>query len=1089
MVRIPRFGFVLGAWLLAAPQPALSQNDYPYNVDTRPKTGFLPDSMVGAIDSIGPADGGLHLNIPIASLPAGAAGMGFTLSLTYTSSIYSLLPGVWETPPYAVDPEDLEALDDYPIYYQDLFTGPGWRYNFQNYRIEEENRALTDSEDECAGGWPFHPRVFRTRAGLGDGSLHALHLYGYGRTAEFGLVEPEDFYPYNLRGDVNSTHEYCINPEGGYPDNLYDVRRTFYSSDGSYVKLEMGPDPGNEWILYLPDGGQARGTTNLASKLYDANGNWVEIVNACGDLSCSQPYTEIRDPYSAADPNRKIRIDYVAQVSGPSTHRITAPTATGAAQWTVDRELISVDRAGKTYQRTEEDYPLDWRTGTRKSLGLTTIGHVVVKEITYPTTPATGYAFGYNDGSGWGEVDRVTAPSGAVTAYTYEDDSHRGAGALMRNPVESRTVTHRDVAANRDVTDAWAYDYLGRTFVTTHPDGGVVTKRFENHDRQRIWKIEGPGGAVVEREWAHNAVDSIVGYEPMVNNPYVAQERRTVPDGDGNPSKTAITGFTYNGNGLLTSRVEYDWVDYGVTTGSAVKRQTDVWYHASHPSVSPTLDFTTGYWREHNPTYWSGATLPRRLNAVRRQEVSDGATTYAVTEYDYDNAYTTGNVTAEKRWDSVKSPALPTLGTLSAANAQVRTRAYNGQGNPTQFYAPEIRTTVTYGSLPGVAGPGPYPTRVVYAPGTADARTWTYDWDDASGWLNSRTDEDNGLTTAYTFDALGRPLTVNEAGERKTVIAYADDALRVTTLRDRDAFGDGALQTITQHDALGRVTQAQTTDTASTWITAVTRYVHTAGSPVTVVSSTPYRTTSDSTLEWTCAEPDVLGRTTAVAVFKGSDPPTDCESEDNRTGIARTAYDADTTTVTDPADIVTERITDALGRLTRVTEDPDNTDPNDDLPYVTTYEYDPLDNLTEVTQGVQTREFQYSSLSRLLSAENPESGTTHYTYYDSGNLKTRTDARGVAATFEYDGLQRILTTEYAIPPDPTRKRQTTGRRRPPTSPIATTRRDRRTSVCCSRSPRPWPPPVMPTTVWGASRHSPRPSRGTRTPLHSPTTII
>ena len=354
----------------------------------------------------------------------------------------------------------------------------------------------------------------------------------------------------------------------------------------------------------------------------------------------------------------------------------------------------------------------------------------------------------------------------------------------------------------------------------------------------------------------------------------------------------------------------------------------------------------------------------------------------------------------------------------------MRTRAYNGQGNPEEFYAPEIRTTVTYGSLTGVAGPGPYPTRVVYAPGTAEARTWTYDWDDASGWLNSRTDEDNGLTTAYTFDPLGRPLTVEEAvvdevGERKTVITYADDTLRVKTVRDRDAFGDGALQTITQHDALGRVTQAQTTDTDSTWITAVTRYGHTAGSPVTVVSSTPYRTTDDPTLEWTCVESDVLGRTTAVGVFKGTDPPTDCESEDNRTGITRTAYDADTATVTDPADIVTERMTDALGRLTQVTEDPDNTDPNDDFPYVTSYAYDPLDNLTTVTQGVQTRAFVYSSLSRLRSASNPESGTTRYAYDDAGNLQTRTDARGVAASFTYDGLQRILTTNYAIPPDPT----------------------------------------------------------------------
>ena len=61
----------------------------------------------------------------------------------------------------------------------------------------------------------------------------------------------------------------------------------------------------------------------------------------------------------------------------------------------------------------------------------------------------------------------------------------------------------------------------------------------------------------MEREWAHNSVESLVGYDQFTDNPFVEQERRTVPDMAGAASKTAITDYAYNGNGLLTSRIEY----------------------------------------------------------------------------------------------------------------------------------------------------------------------------------------------------------------------------------------------------------------------------------------------------------------------------------------------------------------------------------------------------------------------------------------------------------------------------------------------------------------------------------------------------
>jgi YD repeat-containing protein len=110
-----------------------------------------------------------------------------------------------------------------------------------------------------------------------------------------------------------------------------------------------------------------------------------------------------------------------------------------------------------------------------------------------------------------------------------------------------------------------------------------------------------------------------------------------------------------------------------------------------------------------------------------------------------------------------------------------------------------------------------------------------------------------------------------------------------------------------------------------------------------------------------------------------------------------TLYDAEFTTVRDQAGKERRSMVDGLGRLARVDE-PDgsgNLGSKSAPVQPTFYSYDALGNLTQVSQGVQRRSFVYSSLSRLISATNPESGTTTYQYDNNGNLSSKTDARGI----------------------------------------------------------------------------------------------
>src|SRR5260221_9916619 len=151
---------------------------------------------------------------------------------------------------------------------------------------------------------------------------------------------------------------------------------------------------------------------------------------------------------------------------------------------------------------------------------------------------------------------------------------------------------------------------------------------------------------------------------------------------------------------------------------------------------------------------------------------------------------------------------------------------------------------------------------------------------------------------------------------------------------------------------------------------------------------------------WTPSKSDNAGRMVEVQTFSGTTLPSPWDSNTTTTGTVTTSYDEEFTTVTDQAGKVRRSVTDGLGRLARVDE-PDGSgslgiisSPNQ----ATSYAYDALGNLLNVYQGSQTRTFAYSSLARLTSAQNPESGTISYTYDNDGNLTQKVDPRIVSGT-------------------------------------------------------------------------------------------
>jgi RHS repeat-associated protein len=964
------FTFVVLAWCLLSSLNAQ---------DTQPPRGLMPntDQLSSSIDNIDVVSGKLHLQIPLASLPKGNGGLGFDLNLEYDSNLYDNAARTaywWQYTPQ--------------IPFAQTRNG-GWTYNSGNYQLYLEGLS-----PECVDLDGVRGNYVRLNLILPDGSSHVLH-WGADEDGKSGR-SPDG-------KDTTCDHRPAIS-------GLI----TYYTADGSFLKAETTANQSNwylqDWNLYYPDGRHVfLSPTTGTTKLYDANENWISIKNACYDPypgDCSLPYAEIKDSSLGRTITVKYNVTDALMPSGWIRDNITAPGPNGDITTSVDWRPMTIvaSYAGSS----DTDPPV-------------TVGpfnFYVPRYIQLPLASAVvlgseppkwnSYAFDYRDNSdgnhrGYGELKYIRTPSGSEYTYNYlytnfaqSDRQNVYPDHFYHNAITDKYITHDGIT---DLHWSFSYPDLGTTTIT-NPDGGQVVNLYRDKMVPSDWSsglvysIENKSNtgtrlSLRTRTWAQNIVSDLssASSKTTPKNPYIQRETVTV---GGSVPKTSVVNYTYDVNGNMLSKAEYDWNE----TGGALLRSTTSEYFIKDFASNGYLN---AYWKPHNPAIWNTSpSWTRRLNAVQRVTISSGSAPVAATEYGYDDPYTKGNMLSEYRWDNVKAGSLPSLGGLTSSNSQVLTRTYDARGNLTDVYEPEVRTHTTYDSFGNVS-------QVYKGYGSAAQRATQFSWNSTGVALISKTDVDNNNQITYTYDNIGRQRSADEGGLRKSVTTYEDANRTVGVANDLRAYMDGKLQSITSYDQLGRVVLQQRND----GIKVQTSYVNQPGG-ARVITSTPYRNTSDTTLEWKCTQNDTAGRVTAVAMFKGSAAPTDCASTANRTGVTQTGYDADWTIVTDPAGKSRKIRNDGLGRIVEIVEDPSG------LNYSTTYTYDALDNLRTVTQGTQSpRVFNYSSLGRLTSASNPESGSTLYTYYDSGDLKRRTDARGVWVESSYDSLHRMLTKTYS----------------------------------------------------------------------------
>ncbi|WNH53220.1 RHS repeat-associated core domain-containing protein [Stenotrophomonas oahuensis] len=369
------------------------------------------------------------------------------------------------------------------------------------------------------------------------------------------------------------------------------------------------------------------------------------------------------------------------------------------------------------------------------------------------------------------------------------------------------------------------------------------------------------------------------------------------------------------------------------------------------------------------------------------------------------------------------------------SSARTQTWLYNARGQvtqeTTQTPAGETRTTTyTYceavdaqvgcpvlGLLLSTDGP---------MPGTDDTVRYTYYPEDAPGCATSdaacthrkgdlwKTIQPLGqVTEVLAYDGAGRPHMVMDANGVVTEYQYTPRGwMASATVRgDDDASGTEDRITTMEYLPTGQLSKVTAPDGT------VVTYTYDAAHRLTAIgdgAGNRIEYTLDAAgnrvqEEYKGASGEVK-RTLSRVYNRLSQLVTSADGLANPTDFT---YDAEgnVNSVIDALGHVSRREHDAFGRLTRQVDDEGG------IAATVAMAYDSDDNQTQVIDPKQLpTTYAYNGFGDLLQQVSPDTGATTFTVDAAGNRTTRTDARGVTATYQYDVLGRVTHISY---PDPT----------------------------------------------------------------------
>jgi RHS repeat-associated protein len=636
------------------------------------------------------------------------------------------------------------------------------------------------------------------------------------------------------------------------------------------------------------------------------------------------------------------------------------------------------------------------------------------------------YSFTYNI---YGELDKIQLPTGGYHKYEYAmipalDNrlSVQVYGQANRGVIRHSISESGDASDERD----WRYSVnpgdstLPYIVTETRPDNSRIERYIHRENDAgyqnfgindvltgRIYdeRIYTANNRMIRRtftEWQRN----IINYPPPIDTPKFATRNprpvRIVEISLDATPLSKITTLSYDADLNVTARNYHDYIPVAVGSDGSflpgpLLKTVESTYLVNDPDIDQGI---RAAYRSRNLI-----TLPTK-NIIK----DSSGTIVSAAQYKYDeSAYplTTypaviswadpqtpyrGNVTTVRSWLNTNSGSFSPWAGWDSGNwvtmhswydqcgNMVRTRDGKG-GESTYSYSDNFEDVEAQNSYAHLTSSS-----------NAVGHTTTSKYDYNTGLVIETTDINGTIARNEYNDPFNRPTrSISAYGtnlQSQRTIQYNDADNRVITSSDLNAYEDNKLKSEVIYDRLGRVVESREYEDATNYIRSYTEYDE---------MGRPHRTSNKhrpgELIAWNETVYDPLGRVTSKETADGA--------------RVITQYGGDHMTVIDQAGKRHRSQIDGLGRMIKIIEDPLGSS------YVTSYFYDSNGNLVQVKQGPQTRTFAHDSLSRMILATNPESGTITYLYDQNGNLTEKTDARGVKTTMTYDALNRITSKTYS----------------------------------------------------------------------------
>jgi RHS repeat-associated protein len=619
------------------------------------------------------------------------------------------------------------------------------------------------------------------------------------------------------------------------------------------------------------------------------------------------------------------------------------------------------------------------------------------------------------------DVDYTLTNSGTTWTLTDPDDTVETYVTTTGGYAPGSFAQLNTIVARNGYTKTLTYNSYGQLITVTDSYSRTLTYAYENGGMLNT--VTTPDSTVITFAFS-SSYSSPAGVPNLTSVTYPTSPTQALTYVYANTSLPhTLTGvIDESGNTFLT----WTYDAYGRALTSTVGNGS------ATSTTSVSYNDTTGSRTVTNPlgvvSTYSYSTLQNAQKVTGISRAATATTAAASRSFTYD---TNGYLASETDWNGNQttyvnnSHGKPTTinEAVGSSVARTTTIAYD----PTFVHLPDSITTpglTTSYTYDGVGEPltkkladttsqsVPYSTN-------GQTRTWTYTW---SNSLPATVKTPNGNTTTFTYTS-GTLTKISNALTQATNITASTGGGYPETIVDPNG-----VTTTDAYDARQRLTSSAVSTSAGTLTTSWTYYTNSEvtktlpdGSLILSLVDTGHRIIGyadnyDNQIGWTL---DALG-----------DPgsPTKFNPGGTITFERGTTFDAlgrllkDTSLVTTKSWVYTYdnngnrlTVTDPLNHTTTQVFDALNrlSTSTDANSGVATYTYDAHNRpLTIKDKDGYTTSYVYDGFGDTIQQASPDSGTTVYHFDSDGNRTSRTDAASVVTNYTYDALDRVATTAY-----------------------------------------------------------------------------